>query len=94
MLDLRTHIDHISGQADEMRAETRFHPDDAGRELLERRLKGKALDLLPQDKSAIGAETDEVENLFANVDPDNACSNRILSDLERHSCFSSGAVEP
>jgi hypothetical protein len=73
-----------------MRAETSFHPDDARWELRERRLEGKALDLLSQNQSAIGAESDEVENLLADVDPDNAGSNRFLSDLGRHGASPSG----
>jgi hypothetical protein len=73
-----------------MRAETSFHRDDARWELLERRLEGKALDLPSQNQSAIRAESDEVENLLADVDLNTAGSNRILSDLGRHGASPSG----
>lgn len=56
--------------ADKMRAETGFHPDYAGQELLKLSHQRKAFDLSPQYDPAVWIEANDVKNLLANIDTD------------------------
>ena len=56
--------------ADEMRAEARFHADDAGRQFLECFGKRQPLDLSTERDLPIGVKADNMKNIFSNVDAD------------------------
>ena len=58
------------GAADEVGAEAGLHPDDAGRQLLERLDQRQPLDLAAEGDLAVGAEADEVEDFLADIDAD------------------------
>ena len=74
--------------ADEMGAETRFHTDNATGELLERRGKGKALDLPAQYQLASSVKPDQMKSLLADVDPDDGKLVNTSFLLRMHGCFS------
>src|SRR4029077_922549 len=50
--------------ADEMRAQTSFHADDARRQLLERVRETQSLDLPSEGNLPVDAEPDDVKNLL------------------------------
>ena len=58
--------------AHEVRAQARFHTDDARRQPLERIFEAQsfAFDLPTQGNPSIGAQSDEVKDLLADVDAD------------------------
>jgi hypothetical protein len=64
------------------------------REPVEDGYEGKTLELAPQDEPAIGVEPDEMENVLADVDPDDAYGAHVVPGLGCHYRFSSGAVRP
>ena len=53
-----------------MRAETGFHPDDAGWKLLKLSHKRKTFDLPPQHDLAVWIKANNVKDIFANIDAD------------------------
>ena len=57
---------------DEMRAETRLHPDDASRQLLKCLDQRQSLDLPAEGDLASMIKADKVENVLADIDADDA----------------------
>src|ERR1700731_1590504 len=74
--------------ADKVRAQTGFHADDARRQLLERVFETQSPDLPAKGNLAIGAQSDEVKNLFADVDANDRRGRRVVFHLRLHRCFS------
>jgi hypothetical protein len=60
--------------AHEMRAEAGFHANDAGRQFLECRHKVQTLDFSAKRNLSIGRKTDDMKNIFADVDA-NRCQD-------------------
>src|SRR6516164_2799415 len=56
--------------ADEVRAQTGFHADDARRQLLERVFETQSSDFPPESNLPVDAQPDNVKNLLADVDTD------------------------
>ena len=74
--------------ADEMGAEARLHSDNATREMIERRGQGQPLDLLAQDQLTGSVKPNQMESLFADVDPDHGEFLNASFLLRMHRCFS------
>jgi hypothetical protein len=54
--------------ADKVRAQARFHADDAWRQLLEHVGKRPSFDLPTEGNLPVGLETDDVEDVLADID--------------------------
>ena len=64
------------GSADETRAQTSFHADDTGREILEYADQRQALVLLARHKLALRIKSNKVTHVLADIDANcrhNAC---------------------
>ena len=70
--------------ADEVGAEACLEPDDARRQLGELGLEGKAFELLAQDDLALRIETDDVEDILADIDTNGGKGLCGLTGVARH----------
>lgn len=68
--------------ADEVRAQTGFHANDARRQLLERVFETQSPDLPPEGNLPVDAQPDKVKNLLADADADaDDPSDRVFGSI-------------
>jgi hypothetical protein len=66
--------------------------DDARRQLLEHILETQSPDLPAQGNLPVGAKSDEVKNLLADVDTNDCYGYWVRLHLRLHGCFSCSRV--
>jgi hypothetical protein len=74
--------------ADKVRAQTGFHPDDTARQVLECVFENQSPDLPADGDLAVVAQSDEVKNLFADVDTNDRQGHCVEFHRRLHRCFS------